>query len=464
MSLSTTQHSIKSEIKNCFSLTTPLVASQLIFASTGFMSTLMVAHLSEAALAASVLVNMVWFTLSVLFFGTLNAVSVLVAHQYGAKNKNEITKIMGQAYLLGIAIFIAMLIVLINTPFFLQYSNSTPEVLSLAHAYIKSLIWTVPTYIFIIICQQFLAGIGETKFVLWISLIVVPIEIPWIYVLIFGKLGLPACGIAGIGYGLAVSYTLTATFLISYLLFSKKYRGYQLFSGMNRILFSYQKELIRVGLPMGVMHVIEVGAIAVATFWIGHFGTTALAAHQIVTQFLIFVITIVFAMSQAVTIRVGHEVGRKDRMGVTYAIYVGMVLNFCIMLIVAGALYLFPEFFLRVDLDVANPNNASLVIAAAALLKIIAILILFDNFRIIGFGALRGLKDTNFPMYASFVSFWLIGLSAAYLFAFNFHFKEFGIWWGLTLGIACGAVIIFVRMQYILRRVDLEKIVAVNAS
>jgi len=68
------QHSIKSEIKNCLSLSTPLVASQIVFASSGFISTMMVARLSESALAASVLVNMIWFTLSVFFFGILNAI------------------------------------------------------------------------------------------------------------------------------------------------------------------------------------------------------------------------------------------------------------------------------------------------------------------------------------------------------------------------------------------------------
>lgn len=77
---------------------------------------------------------------------------------------------------------------------------------------------------------------------------------------------------------------------------------------------------------------------------------------------------------------------------------------------------------------------------------------LFDNFRIIGFGALRGLKDTKFPMYSSFVAFWIIGLSLAYLFGFTLHMEGKGIWWGLTLGIASGALIVFVRVQWLLGR------------
>src|SRR5690606_6443717 len=139
-----------------------------------------------------------------------------------------------------------------------------------------------------------------------------------------GKFGLPAFGVAGIGYGLAISYTISGIGLLLYLLYTKKYRHYQIFNGIRTPHLSYQKELIRIGLPMGYMNVIEVGSFAIATFWVARFGTIWLAAHQIVFQFFGFVIAIVFAMSQAVTIRVGQHVGRQDMLGVNLAIRAGI--------------------------------------------------------------------------------------------------------------------------------------------
>jgi MATE family multidrug resistance protein len=212
---------------------------------------------------------------------------------------------------------------------------------------------------------------------------------------------------------------------------------------------------------MGFMHVIEISAFAVATFWIGHFGTTLLAAHQIVMQYLSFSITLVFAMSQAVTIRVGHAVGRQDLLGVRYAAYTGMIMNFAIVLLIALAFITIPQFFLRLDVDIHNAANAALIQDTAVLLSICGILILFDNFRLIGFGALRGLKDTRFPMFASLFSFWVVGLVFAYLLVFVWDFQGAGIWWGLVAGIACGATIVFIRLQYLLKRVDLNKIMAI---
>ena len=109
MSDPTIHHSIKSEIKNTLSLGIPLIASQLIYACSGFIGTAMVARLGEEALAASVLVSMIWMSLSVFFFGILNAVSVLVSHQYGARNDKAISDIMGQAFLFGMMICIPIM-------------------------------------------------------------------------------------------------------------------------------------------------------------------------------------------------------------------------------------------------------------------------------------------------------------------------------------------------------------------
>lgn len=457
-----TAPSIRSEIKESLSLGLPLISSQLIYACSGFIGTAMVARLGEEALAASILVSMTWMTLSVLFFGIVNAVSVLVSHQFGAKNMPAISEIMGQSFILGIMVSIAMGLTLLSMPFFLHLTEQPSEVLRLAHQYMFALLWTIPGLILLIIYEQFLAGINQVKFVLRISLLIVPVEIPLIYVLIFGKFGFPELGIAGIGYGFATTYTLTAIVLTFIFLTSKNYQKYSIFSNFKKIGWHWLFELIRVGLPMGCMHLIEVSTFAIITFWLAKFGTTLLAAHQIVFQYLGFTITLVFAMSQTVTIRVGHAVGRLHAQGIQYAIYVGMGLSFVCVALIGLAFYLVPTFFLSLDMNVHDNANKELIHYASILLAISGVLLQFDNFRIIGFGALRGLKDTRFPMYASFISFWLIGLTTAYLLGFVLNWQATGIWWGLTFGIGCGAIIVFIRLQFLLKRLDENRLIKIR--
>lgn len=458
MSQNTLLRSIKNEIKDTLSISIPLIASQLIYACSGFIGTAMVAHLGQDALAASVLVSMLWMSLSVLFFGILNSVSVLVSHQYGAKNYQAISQIMGQAFILGFVLILIMIAILSSMPWFLHFTTQPPEVMKLAIQYMRALLWTIPGLTTLIICEQFLAGTNHAKLVLRISILIVPIEILLIYLLIFGKLGLPACGVAGIGYGFSITYTAVAVSLLCYLGTANYYAKFAILKNIRHLDWIWLKELIRVGLPMGCMHVIEVSTFGLTTFWIARFGTTILAAHQIVMQYLSFAITLVFAMSQAVTVRVGHAVGKQDISGIRLAIYTGMGLNFVCISLVALAFNFIPDFFLRLDMNVYDSNNNLLIHDSAMLMGICGILILFDNFRIIGFGALRGLKDTKFPMYASFVSFWIIGLLLSYLLAFTLHHGGQGIWWGLTVGIAFGAVLLFIRLQYLLKHIDISKL------
>ncbi|MEO8401413.1 MAG: MATE family efflux transporter [Gammaproteobacteria bacterium] len=451
-------HSIQSEIKNSISLSVPMITAQLIYASSSFLGTAMIARLGKDALAASVLISLIWLSLSVLFFGILNAVSVLVAHQHGARNNKAISDIMGQSFILGAVLSVLIILSLSTMPLFITWSGQPEHVLKYANQYMYSLLWMIPGLALLNICEQFLIGIGRTRMVLRISMLVVPIEIPLIYMFIFGKCGSPEFGVAGVGYGFAVTYTTTAVFLIWYLAKANAYQKFQIFNGITRIKMRYLKELIRIGLPMGCMQLIEVSAFAFATFYIAQFGTSMLAAHQIVMQYLGFAITIVFAMSQAVTVRVGHAVGRQDLVGVKYAVYVGMLLNFFFVMIIALSFYFMPNFYLSLDLSMHDPANALLIKHSTELLSICAVLFLFDNFRIIGYGALRALKDTYFSMYASFIGLWIVGVSLGYVFGFVFHYQGAGVWWALTLGIATAALMVFARLQFLLKRVDLTKL------
>lgn len=455
---------IKSEIKDTLSIGIPLASAQLVYAASSFISTAFVAHLGENALAATVLVSMIWFALIMMFLGVLNSASILVSHQYGAKNYSAISEVMGQTYLLGVAVIFIILYILYNLPWLFQWSHQPPAVIAIATSYIRSLMWTAPPLIFLVISEQFLAGIGRAKIVLRISLLVVPAEIPIIYALVFGKFGLPNCGVAGIGYGFAITNTLAMVGLMLFLHYSKHYQHFKIFAGCKKINLRCLKELIRIGLPMGAQHTLEITAFAVMTFWISQFGTTQLAAHQLVMQFLGFAITLVFAMSQAVGIRVGHAVGRLDKPAISSAIYVGMMMNFCCVAIIALFFNLTPHAFLQIDLNTHASSTQILTHEASILLGISGILMIFDNFRIIIFGALRGLKDTFVPMMMSFVSFWLIGLTLSYIFGFKMLSHASGIWIGMTIGIASGAIMLFLRLQYLLRRLDVDRLVKLSSA
>lgn len=434
------------EVRDTLAIGVPLATSQLVYASSSFISTVMVAALGEEALAATVIVNLIWLTLSVFFFGILNAIAGIVAHEYGAKQREHISLIMGQAFILSVIMAVVISALLLSIPFFIHLSTQPPHVLAIAKAYNTSLIWMIPALIFLITTEQFLAGIHQTKLVLRISMLVVPLEIALIYGLMFGHFGLPRCGVSGIGYGFAISYSLTSVAVFIYLCFAPTLRHYAIFKHVLHFDWHEFKKLCRVGLPFGLVQLIEISTLTLMTFWIGHFGTTFLAAHQIAIQYITFLATLIFSMSQAVMIRVSHAMGADQRDRLYQTAFIGMGLNTLVMLVIAGLFCLVPELVLRLDFDVTAITNASLTEKASGLMAIGGLYLLIDNFRMIGMGALRGLHDTHTPLLITMLSFWLIGSPAAYILAFPLHWGGLGIWWGLILGVATGAIVVQWRL------------------
>lgn len=454
------QHTIKSELKGTLTLGLPLIFSQSMAAFSPFISTAMVARLGQDALAANVLVYSAFWALSILFVAMFNAVGVLISHQYGAKNEKAIREIVGQAFLLSIMTSIIVMIILACAPYYLSWHKQPSRVEQLAHELLRSILWTVPGLMVWGVIQQCLQGMGNTKFIFVSNLINIPLEILLIYALIFGKFGLPACGISGVGYGLAVSFTLALTIIIIYLVRTSRYRKLNLFSEVGKLHVSYLKELIKTGLPMGFMAFVELSTLAVLALWMAEFSATMLAAHQILMQYLGFFIVLIFGVAQTVAIRVGHAVGRGDAVGVHYATYVGMALSFLCASILAFTFYFFPKVFLSIDINVHDPAMAPLVRVATQFLTILSVLYLVGGVRlVIGYGALRGLKDLRFTMLVSMISFWVMGLAFSFLFGFVFRFQGTGLWWGLTFGVGIGAVMVVIRWHYLIKRIDLTTLI-----
>ena len=69
-------------------------------------------------------------------------------------------------------------------------------------------------------------------------------------------------------------------------------------------------------------------------------------------------------------------------------------------------------------------------------------------------GALRGLKDTRFPMLIGAVSYWGLGLGLGATLMFGLEMGAAGMWWGLTLGLAAAALMLPARFARLTRRAE----------
>ena len=66
-------------------------------------------------------------------------------------------------------------------------------------------------------------------------------------------------------------------------------------------------------------------------------------------------------------------------------------------------------------------------------------------------GALRGLKDTRFPVLVTFAAYWLVGLPLAWALGIAQALGPQGLWVGLVAGLTLAAVLLSLRFWRISR-------------
>jgi multidrug resistance protein, MATE family len=434
------------ESKSLLLLSIPLIISGVVETSIGFFSNIFLAHLGTTELAAGALVNWVFSTIMVIIWGTFSAITVLVARYFGENNHEEICCVFYAGLFLAVLLMLPSMLLLWNlAPIFLFFGQDVNTVL-LAQAYLHGLSWAIIPDFIITILLQFLAGLGRTRITLAFSLIFVPINIFFNYSLMFGKLGLPALGIAGIGWGSAISFWIVTLGFSIYFFSHKIYQLYLRLPHLQKIRKAL-KEIFQVGLPIGLMYCIEVGFFLGTTIVMGLISINTLSANQLTLQFYWLFSIVTFSLAQGITIQVGHKIGSGNQQSTNYATYLGVFYS-CAFMLLPGILYwFFANDLIMLDFDLKSPKNAEIIHLAKEFLMLAGFVQLVEAIRFAFFGALRGLKDTRFTLYISIFIYWIITLPLGYLLAIVFGMQGYGIWVATLLGQIIGTPLMIIRYR-----------------
>jgi MATE family multidrug resistance protein len=438
--------SVKNDFAPLLKLTLPLVLTGIMQSSLGFFENIFLAHLGPEILAAGALVSWLFATLIVVLFGTFSSVNILISHKHGEKDITGISHVLRDGLMLAIFLTIPTFLLFWNiSPVFLLLGQSQ-KLVTLATSYLHALSWGLfPKFIFIVLYEMLL-GLGQTRAITVFTMLSIPFYIFFSYVLIFGKLGLPALGIAGAGWGMTLGDWL-ATFALSiYILSNKNYRPY-LSSLFQFTRPSYLWELLHLGAPMGVMYCVEVSFFLAITLLMGLIGVPSLAANQVTMQYMCILVGVIFSIAQGTTVRMGHQLGAKEVESAERSGYAGILLSTAFMCIIAIFYWSIPETLISIDFNVHAPENSETVHLAKMFFFAAAFLQIAEAIRITLFGALRALKDTRFTLLTSVISFWCIALPIGYVLSLYLTLGGTEFWWGMVIGTSCGAVLLYKRFK-----------------
>ena len=426
-------------------LALPVAAVQLGIMAMGVTDTIMVGHVSPAALASTALGNLYFFIAGIFGQGTLMALDPVVSQAVGARDEEAITRALQRGLLLALALTIVTCATFIPVRAVLGLLDQPAEVIPDAATYVHIAIPGVfPFYAFIVF-RQSLQALGRVAPVLWTVLAANLLNAGLNWVFIFGNLGSPAMGVGGASLATSIGRWAMALVLLAIAANDLRHRltPWRAESGSIAPLM----RMLRLGIPIGVQYLLEYGAFAAAALLMGVLGTTQMAAHQIAINLASFTFMVPLGVSTATAVMVGHAIGAGDEAQARRSAIAGMMSGTAFMCLSALAFRLFPGALAR-----AYTDDATVVALAATLIPIAGVFQVFDGVQAVAAGVLRGIGDTHAPAIINVVGFWLIGLPVSWWLAFREGGGAVGLWWGIVVGLGAVALILLARVRVRLGR------------
>jgi len=371
-----------------------------------------------------------------------------VAQANGKGEKDDCGRLLSNSLWLNIAASI-VLFCLINygSAYAMRHLDQDPRVIEAAEPYLFLLMVSVVPMMVFNTFKQFAEGLGFTRQAMNITIWGNVLNIILAVVLAKGMFGLPPMGIVGVGWATLIDRVLMMAAMSVYVLRAKRFKPYICFFSWFRIDIGRVRDIFRIGAPVAMQYVFEVGAFAAAAIIAGKIGAVEQAGHQVAITLASMSYMMASGISAAAAIKTGHSFGQNNMQRVQKFATVSYHLVLLFMIVCALVFVLFNR-----QLPLLISNDGAVIAISAKLIVIAGLFQLFDGTQSVGLGILRGMGDVNVPTLTTFFAYWIVGIPLAYLFGISLGGGVQGVWYGLTLGLLTSSALLFMRYRQVMRK------------
>jgi MATE family multidrug resistance protein len=397
-------------VRDVIAVALPMVVSLSSDTIMTFTSRWFVSKLGSSSMNAVFAGGLAAFAVQTFFAGLIGYVTALVAQEFGAKRYDHCVLAAYQAILVALAAWpFLLLFIPISTQLFGHLglpASQLPEQVR----YFDILVLGSGLGLLRGAFSGFFSGLGRTRIVMVASLTSMLANVAFAYVFVFGKFGFPAL----LSQGAALSHILSgavcvtilgATFLSKH---GAKSLGVTVRFRFDRLLFV---KLLRKGTPSGLEFFLNILAFQTIVFLFQRQGEVGATAATIVFNWDMVSFVPLVGVEIGVTSLVGRYYGARQFANVRRSLRSGLRLGWAFSSIVFVAFVAFPEPL--VDLFQGNPPTLAFVESRSLAIDMIRIASLYvglEAVMLVFSGALRGVGDTLFTMFASTGLHWFLVL------------------------------------------------------
>ena len=436
---------MRTEARLLIALATPILAAQLAQQALAFVDTVMAGRVSATDLAGVAVGGSIWGPIFLFLYGILLATTPMVAQLYGAGKLAETGPLARRGLVAALPFMLISILLLRNADFIFVRMDVEPQVAFIAAEYLKAISWGMPAMALFFLLRNLSEGLGLVRPSMLIGLASIPVNVAANYIFIYGKLGLPAMGGVGCGWASAISIWFMAGCMLHTIWKLRQYNKTHFFDLEKKSAPGGARQVLKLGLPIGFSLLVEASIFALIALFLAPLGALAVASHQITLNYSSLIFMIPLSLSSAITIRVGHAIGRQRLDRARLVSKTGLSLSSTLALLTAILTLCFAESIASI-----YTHDRQLIEIAIGLLYLNALYQIPDAFQVGAAAALRGHKDTRVPLFMVVIAYWVIGLPLGYSLALtNFWGTPLGakgFWISLIVGLSIAALLLGLRL------------------
>ena len=428
----------KSYFQDIMILAFPILIGEVGHNLIGATDVLVVAKYSIDSLAAIGIANSILFTLLILGLGILISISIILPNLRGAKQK--IKKYLSSTIVVSILVAAIFTAICYSTKYLVPYFGFETHIVPLVSDYIAIASFSMFGLFLFEGIKQFLLSYEIVNFPNYLLLFAVLVNFTFDILFVFGLGPFPEMG----SNGAAVATLAVRTFIgLVMLLYVFRFIDWK-----SKLDFSYMKQVVKVGIPIGFAFLIEMLAFNIITILVGRESSVLAATHNILVTIASVTFMIPLSISIALSVKVAYNYGAKKCNEIKNYSYAGLFLGEGVMIITALILAFFPNQIIGLFTDNKEVLNISLPIIA-----IVAMYQVFDGFQVVMGGILKGFKMTKFVSDAFLIGYWLVGAPVAVVCVYKYGLSLQGYWIALAVALCAMGFVQAIMAKYKFKKI-----------
>ena len=418
------------------SLSIPSILAQISATVMFFIDASMVGHLGAKASAAIGLVETTGWLMGGLASAANMGFSVQVAHFIGANDFEAARRVLRQSLICCLiwALIISLSSIVIS-PFLPYWLGGTEDI-----AYEASLYFAIFGFCGIFFQMEGLAGSmlkcsGNMKIpsILNIGMCVMDVCFNYLFIYILDM------GVMGAAIGTGVAMLITAALMLYFLLVRSKMLSLVKRPGSFRPKSDTVRTAFKIGVPMGLQHLLMGGAYIVSTIIVAPLGTIAIAAHSLAITVESLCYMPGYGIAEAATTLVGQGIGAGQHLLTRSFARMSVGLGMAVMTVMGILMWIFaPEL-----MSLMSPVK-EVIAQGTQVLRIEAWAEPMFAAAIVCNGVFIGAGDTLIPAIMSLTSMWAVRLTLAATLAPKYGLK--GVWTAMAIELTFRGSIFLTRL------------------